>query len=77
MRRTMKRPGNDRAGERAAMVEQQLIGRGIRDPRLLAAFDLVPREAFVDPSVADLAYDVAPCPSPKARRSRSPTSSRS
>jgi protein-L-isoaspartate(D-aspartate) O-methyltransferase len=58
----MNRPGNDRAGERAAMVEQQLIGRGIRDPRLLAAFDLVPREAFVDPSVADLAYDDSPLP---------------
>jgi protein-L-isoaspartate(D-aspartate) O-methyltransferase len=58
----MMRPGGDRARERAAMVEQQLLGRGIRDPRLLVAFDLVPREAFVDPSVADLAYDDSPLP---------------
>jgi protein-L-isoaspartate(D-aspartate) O-methyltransferase len=56
------RPGGDRAHERAAMVEQQLIDRGIRDRRLLAAFRLVPREAFVDPSVADLAYDDSPLP---------------
>jgi protein-L-isoaspartate(D-aspartate) O-methyltransferase len=56
------RPGKDRAVERAAMVEQQLIDRGIRDRRLLAAFRLVPREAFVDESVADLAYEDGPLP---------------
>ncbi len=56
------RPGNDRTRERASMVQQQLIGRGIRDARLLEAFRLVPREAFVDPGVADLAYDDSPLP---------------
>jgi protein-L-isoaspartate(D-aspartate) O-methyltransferase len=55
-------PGKDRAQERAWMVEQQLIGRGIRDERMLAAFREVPREAFVDESVADLAYDDSPLP---------------
>jgi protein-L-isoaspartate(D-aspartate) O-methyltransferase len=56
------RPHIDRARERAAMIDQQLIGRGIRDRPLLAAFRAVPREAFVEPAVADLAYDDAPLP---------------
>ncbi len=56
------RPGSDRARERASMVQLQLIGRGVRDRRLLAAFSVVPREAFVDPAVADLAYDDSPLP---------------
>jgi protein-L-isoaspartate(D-aspartate) O-methyltransferase len=55
-------PGKDRAQDRARMVEQQLIGRRIRDQRLLAAFREVPRDAFVDESVADLAYDDSPLP---------------
>jgi protein-L-isoaspartate(D-aspartate) O-methyltransferase len=54
--------GKDRAQDRARMVEQQLIGRGVRDERVLAAFRGVPREAFVDESVADLAYDDSPLP---------------
>ncbi len=56
------RPGSERARERASMVQLQLIGRGVRDRRLLAAFSVVPREAFVDPAVADLAYDDSPLP---------------
>jgi protein-L-isoaspartate(D-aspartate) O-methyltransferase len=55
-------PGKDRAGERARMVEHQLIDRGIRDQRLLSAFLQVPRDAFVDESVADLAYEDNPLP---------------
>lgn len=55
-------PGKDRAGERARMVERQLIDRGIRDQRLLNAFLQVPRDAFVDESVADLAYEDNPLP---------------
>lgn len=37
-------------------LQQQLQGRGITDPRLLAAFAEVPREAFVDPELRELAY---------------------
>jgi protein-L-isoaspartate(D-aspartate) O-methyltransferase len=44
------------------MVEHQLIDRGIRDQRLLNAFLQVPRDAFVDESVADLAYEDNPLP---------------
>jgi protein-L-isoaspartate(D-aspartate) O-methyltransferase len=38
------------------MVEEQLRGRGIRDERVLAAMDRVPREAFVDPDDRSRAY---------------------
>jgi protein-L-isoaspartate(D-aspartate) O-methyltransferase len=38
------------------MVETQLRGRGIRDPRVLAAMAAVPREAFVPVGLRDLAY---------------------
>ena len=42
---------------RRRMVETQLAGRGIRDPAVLAAMNLVPREAFVPPSLRAQAYD--------------------
>ena len=41
---------------RRRMVEQQLKGRGISDPRVLAAFRKVPRHAFVPPGCAAEAY---------------------
>jgi protein-L-isoaspartate(D-aspartate) O-methyltransferase len=47
---------------RRAMVDEQLAARGIRDPRLLAAFAAVPREKFVDPQFADEAYEDMPLP---------------
>ena len=52
--------GGDRDGSAAArrrMVETQLAGRGIRDPATLAAMGLVPREAFVPPSLKSRAYE--------------------
>jgi protein-L-isoaspartate(D-aspartate) O-methyltransferase len=51
-------PGDDEqyAAARARMVETQLRGRGIRDPRVLAAMASVPREAFVPAGLRDLAY---------------------
>jgi protein-L-isoaspartate(D-aspartate) O-methyltransferase len=52
----------DRSRERARMVAQQLVARGIADVRVLAAFRDVPREAFVDPSLADAAYADEPLP---------------
>ena len=41
---------------RTAMVEHQLAGRGIRDPRVLEAMATVPREAFLPESRRSLAY---------------------
>jgi protein-L-isoaspartate(D-aspartate) O-methyltransferase len=48
--------------QRARMVEQQLAARGIRDPRTLAAFNGVAREAFVPDALKDQAYCDTPLP---------------
>ncbi len=42
---------------RAAMVQEQLVQRGIRDRRVLEAMGRVPREQFVPPDRAGLAYE--------------------
>ena len=47
---------------RTQMVDQHLAGRGISDPRVLDAFRRVPREHFVPPELAELAYSDAPLP---------------
>jgi protein-L-isoaspartate(D-aspartate) O-methyltransferase len=44
------------------MVAEQLERRGIRDPRVLAAMATVPRHAFVDPALAEEAYEDHPLP---------------
>ena len=44
------------------MVERQLRARGISDPKVLAAFRKVPREAFVPPEYQDQAYEDHPLP---------------
>ncbi|MFQ5459763.1 MAG: protein-L-isoaspartate(D-aspartate) O-methyltransferase, partial [Anaerolineae bacterium] len=44
------------------MVENQLAVRGIADGAVLTAMAMVPREAFVDPDLAEYAYDDAPLP---------------
>ncbi len=44
------------AAQRARMVEEQLVARGIRHPRVLDAMGAVPREAFVPPADRALAY---------------------
>ena len=41
---------------RKKMVEQQLVARGIHDPRVLEAMRRVPRHEFVDPGMASQAY---------------------
>jgi protein-L-isoaspartate(D-aspartate) O-methyltransferase len=46
-------PGSD---ERARMIEQQLLRRGICDSRVLAAMATVPREEFVAASLRHAAY---------------------
>ena len=46
----------DFAVARKKMVEEQLLARGIRDPRVLAALSRIPRHEFVDPGMAAQAY---------------------
>ncbi len=41
---------------RDRMVEEQLIGRGIRDPRVLEAFRHIPRHRFVEEALQGKAY---------------------
>jgi hypothetical protein len=43
----------DREAERAAMVERQLMARGVRDLAVLAAMRSVPREIFVPDGLAE------------------------
>lgn len=49
--------------KRADMVERQLKRRGIRDERVLAAFNSVPREEFVIEKFREHAYDDIEAPS--------------
>jgi protein-L-isoaspartate(D-aspartate) O-methyltransferase len=44
------------------MVDRQLVGRGIRDRRVLDAMRSVPRHVFVPESVRDSAYEDGPLP---------------
>jgi len=52
----------DEAQARAIMVEEQLVRRGIRDPRVLAAMGKVPRHMFVGAELWSRAYDDCPLP---------------
>lgn len=38
------------------MVQDQVVSRGISDPRVIAAMEKVPRHKFVEPALADRAY---------------------
>ncbi len=55
-------PADQDAARRARMVETQILARGVRDPRVLAAMREVPRHLFVEPSVRDQAYEDHPLP---------------
>jgi len=44
------------------MVEEQIIGREIRDPRLIAALKKVPRHLFVEEALQSQAYNDRPLP---------------
>ncbi len=48
--------------ERERMVEEQLVARGVTDPRVLAAMRRVPRHLFVDEGLRDRAYGDHPLP---------------
>ena len=47
---------------RERMVREQIADRGVKDPRVLQALRSVPREAFVDTSMRDRAYEDRPLP---------------
>ncbi|HEY0012792.1 MAG TPA: protein-L-isoaspartate(D-aspartate) O-methyltransferase [Allosphingosinicella sp.] len=47
---------------RERMIERQIAGRGISDPRILAAFRAVPREEFVGENARASAYEDMPLP---------------
>jgi protein-L-isoaspartate(D-aspartate) O-methyltransferase len=47
---------------RKQMVEKQIVRRGLRDERLLAAFESVPRHMFVPEEYRYAAYDDSPLP---------------
>jgi protein-L-isoaspartate(D-aspartate) O-methyltransferase len=55
-------PEIDRSAARRRMVETQIVPRGIRDPRVLAAMREVPRERFVPPGWQESAYADAALP---------------
>jgi protein-L-isoaspartate(D-aspartate) O-methyltransferase len=48
--------------KRQQMVEQDIRGRGVKDPVVLAVMGKVPRHLFVDPSYRDRAYGDHPLP---------------
>ena len=58
---------------RNKMVLEQIVGRGVRDPQVLAAIRNVAREAFVEEDLRRFAYADEPLPIGEGRRSRSPT----
>lgn len=53
---------NDYAAERKEMVRDQIARRGLREARLVAAFESVPRHLFVPPDYRHLAYADGPLP---------------
>lgn len=48
--------------QRQRMIEKHLIRRGMKDKAVLQAMTEVPREAFLPPSMRDVAYEDAPLP---------------
>jgi protein-L-isoaspartate(D-aspartate) O-methyltransferase len=53
---------NDYSQLRDRMVEEQLAGRGIQNPRVLEAMHRVPRHEFVPQGMEDRAYQDCPLP---------------
>ena len=47
---------------RTAMVQQQIIARGVKDPRVIKAMETVPRHKFLPPEEAPFAYADEPRP---------------
>src|SRR4030043_1147400 len=47
---------------RLKMVEEQIVSRGIKDPRVIAAMKKVPRHLFVEEALQSQAYSDHPLP---------------
>lgn len=58
----MREPERDYQALRGLMVQDQLVGRGITDQRVLRAMERVPRELFVPEHLRVEAYDDHPLP---------------
>ena len=58
----MTSPASDFAKARARMVDEQLLPRGIHDPKILKAMRKVPRHLFVEDAMQDQAYGDFPLP---------------
>jgi len=54
--------GDSYVRDRLQMVDEQLISRGIDDPKVLHAMGSVPRHLFVDKALRKLAYHDGPLP---------------
>jgi protein-L-isoaspartate(D-aspartate) O-methyltransferase len=54
--------GDQRAAARQAMVAEQIEARGVRDPAVLRAMRVVPREEFVPAEERAVAYEDQPLP---------------
>ncbi|MGA1204288.1 MAG: protein-L-isoaspartate(D-aspartate) O-methyltransferase [Opitutales bacterium] len=54
--------GEEYGDRRRLMVARHLVSRGIKDPEVLKAMSLVPREAFVPNSLKEMAYADGPLP---------------
>ncbi len=52
----------DRSRSRNSMIENQIAGRGVRDPLVLEAMRKVPRERFVATGLSGFAYEDTPLP---------------
>jgi len=52
----------EQLGTREKMVHEQLVARGIKDPRVIQTMRKVPRHLFVETALADRAYDDGPLP---------------
>ena len=53
---------NDWSKARLKMVEEQIVARGIRDPRVIAALKKIPRHLFVEEALQGQAYTDHPLP---------------
>jgi protein-L-isoaspartate(D-aspartate) O-methyltransferase len=53
---------HDYAWARERMVQEQVIGRGVTDARVVAALRKIPRHLFVDPGIVNRAYDDSALP---------------
>ncbi|HKI47681.1 MAG TPA: protein-L-isoaspartate(D-aspartate) O-methyltransferase, partial [Desulfobacteria bacterium] len=53
---------DDYGAARNAMVKEQLIPRGIKDPRVLDAMGKIPREAFIPARIRPMTYEDRPLP---------------